>query len=306
MNRRSTRYGSVIVLLVSSLAGCSYNRYEVRIEPGENGVEREITTWREGAGDEDSEVLEFPADELSSIAKAYGAEVPGDLNKKHRFRKSFLDAVPNDLGGVGSHVRWETPLGLVSGYVERVRGSDDLLTEVEARQHSAGQLADLLTSWLMSELKGHDGADQLKLFLENQFRRDMINLSLQIMAYEYGSQDQRHHSPELMVRIGQYLLERDYFTVDQLPEVARTVSSEDSKRLLAWIQRLVAHRMGVAVDAPIPDSLAFLSDEAVCAASLNAHISESAEFQGALSEWEKSGDDQSPENKPTLDFTGAS
>jgi hypothetical protein len=253
------------MLLVLATAGCVSNRYEVELTPDGQTLKREITAWR-SSGDKPENPQEFPQEELEKIAKAYGVRVPEKRDQKHTFQGDFAGEMPQDVGGQGSYTHWETSLGSLSMYVERFRGNDDLMADVDSRMTACDQLVNLLAGWLEAELKDHPGFSDLKKFLDGDFRRDVKNLSLLAWTFTNLATVQMENKPdeelgqELVLRASQYLLERGYFTLDELPAFVRAVQQEDSKRLLEPLKRFLASKMGVPKDQPVPKSLAFLDD----------------------------------------------
>lgn len=198
--------------------------------------------------------------------------------------------MPNDVGGSGSYTHWNTSLGSASAYVERFRGNDDLLADMERRQAAADRTVDLLTGWLASELEGEPGFAELREFLENHFRRDLKNLSLYGWAYGVVADDQATALPECLIRIGQYLVERSYFSPDELPALTRAaqeIEYEGPARMLTVVQRFASSKMGIADDQPIPAGLQFLGDYAALKASLDEYLRQTDEFQQSLAAWNR-------------------
>ncbi len=261
-----------------------------RNQTGCKTVQRELTCWRERSNSETNRVAAFPEEELKRIAAAYDAAVPNQEPKKHRFSGVFGDQMPNDVGGSGSYTHWNTALGSTLAYVERFRGNDDLAADVEMRLEATERLFDLLSGWLLSKLEGEAGCDKLEEFLQGRFRRDLRNLSLYSWAYEIGLGREKSDLLECFVRIGQYLVERSYFTPDQLPMLTRAMQELEHQRparLFLLIQRFVASRMGIPEDQPIPPSLQFLADETVLQASVNDYLRQTDDFKRVLDQWER-------------------
>lgn len=288
-------------LVALGIAGCETQHYEITMTPNGQTVQRELTFWRERTANQKSEVVAFPDDELASIAAAYEVSIPAEKASKHKFIKAFSGALPNDLGGSGSYTHWNTSLGSVSAYVERVRGNDDLLADVETRQQAANRLADLLTGWLAAELEGEAGFAELHEFLDQQLRRDLNNLSLYSWGFGVNSDHEEAARTEWLVRVGQYLVERSYFTPDQLPMLARAVREAGQGRpasLLTIVQRFAAAKMGVAADQPIPAGLAFLADTGVLELSVNDALRQTEEFQQLLEVWNRERGDNPDAEAP--------
>lgn len=286
------QYRSIDWLILSvavAFAGCTAKHYEIELKPMGESIEREITCW-EQTSNEPPQVVSFSEDELKRIAAAYHVDVSSDKAEKHRFVRKFAGSMPNDIGGAGSYTHWNTPLGSVSGYVERFRGNDDLLTTMQQRQEAADRLVDLLIGWLSTELEDDARLAQLRAFLDNQFRQDMKNISLYSWACGLVSDDEDVDQTAWLVRVGQYLVERSYFSPEQLPQLARAFrapDSDDSARLLAFVQRFTASKMGITEDQPIPPSLQVMSDVTVLETSANNYLRQTDEFKRLIEEWER-------------------
>lgn len=278
------------VLAALAIGGCETNRYEIKMTPADDGVQRELTFWRERTVDNKPQVVAFPADELAKLAAAYGADVPARAAGKHTLAGLFAGELPDDVGGRGSYMHWNTSLGSSTAYVERIRGNDDLLADVETRHKAADRIADLLIGWLTSELEGEAGFAELRDFMDHGLRRDLKNLSLYSWTYAMSSDRPEEAQAECLLRVGQYFFERSYFTSDQVPELSRAVRETargEPTRLLGFVQRFAASKLGIAEAQPIPASLGFLSESASLEASINEYLRRTDEFQRLLEEWNR-------------------
>lgn len=279
----------MVIIVLVGLLGCERDYYEVEMRPDGEALHREVTVWRERTQDDETKLVELPLKDLQRIAAAYDKETPASEPKKHTFVGNFLGKTPNDLGGDGSLTFWETPLGSTSAYVERIRGSDDFVLNVEQRQQATNRLVDLLRDWFAAELEGEPRFDRLRDFLDTEFRRDMKNLSLYGWSYEIVGEYDADAGKEVFVRIGQYLGERDYFVPDDLPSLYRALldlDRGDASRLLAIVQQLVATRMGVAPKEEIPEALNYLGDANLIQASFAKFIQGTDEYKQLLSQSE--------------------
>jgi hypothetical protein len=295
------------VLILSGLCfvGCTANRYEIELSPAAEGVERSLTCWRSDATDP-QRIRTFPDTELQQIAAAYGVPVGDQVAEKQEFKGLFAEAMPNDVGGSGSYRRWETSLGSLSIYVERFRGNDDLLSELEQRLQAVDKVVDLLLGWLNETLADEDGFTQLRGFVNDSFRRDLKNLSLYGLSIELLPQqgDITQAVSESIIRAGHYFVERDYFSIEQLPEIIRASQEYEatghSQRLLKIFQRLIATKMGVQQTARVPESLNFLGHEVALAKSLQSYLRGTDDYQRMLSAWEqaKAGDPDLKQPEP--------
>jgi hypothetical protein len=304
-----------------TLAGCQANHYEIELTPKNGTIERKITAWRTGGGEdpatgEKAEAGDFPEDELKQIASAYNSPVPKKRDVKHRFAGVFAGELPKDVGGSGRYLHWETSLGSTSGYIERFRGNDDLLSNVEARFQAADRLVDLAIGWLETEVKEEAGFQELRKFLDEQFRRDLKNLSL----YAWSNAMTVDHQPEqsfsqpeqaiseVAARAGQYLAERAYFSWEQSAELSRALEEaddDDPRRLVEMIQKSLAAKIGGPVNQSIPKCLEFCPITNRRKRSMIGYLREHDEFNAMLKSWRESREDNpNRSTAPTDDVIG--
>lgn len=269
------------------MIGCTRNEYEVELTPTDGGIQRSITCRSVDALNDVK--ARIALDELQQIADSYGADV-GDLTAdEHTFTKIFAEAMPTDVGGSGSYRRWDTSLGSLGIYVERFRGDDDWLSEIEGRHEAIDSVVDLLLGWLTTELEQQRGFDQLQEFLDDQFRRDLKNLCLYAWVAQLMPQQEDMTVPvvEVGMRIGQYFVERSYFTIEELPEITRAIqeyrSTEHPQRILAVVQRLIAKKMGAVEE--IPSCLNFLGHPLAVKQSIDQYLIATDDYTELLDQW---------------------
>jgi hypothetical protein len=258
----------------------------VEITPQEDGFERRLTCWHESGSDPPT-VSPLPEEEIERIAKLYETHATIDDGSKHVFTGRFQGEVPCDIGGAGSYTRFVTPLGTLSAYVERYRGDDDFSAAVERRHAAADQLTELAIGWFGTELGREPGFPLFKRFLDENLRSDLKNVGLYAWAAEALAEHEVDVEEEFTVRLAQYLVERDYLTVKELPSFVRAFSEEDSRRLAELFQGLVARKMGVEQGQPMPDSLARLSDPERLVTSLADFIRTTDLYKERLEAWEQ-------------------
>jgi hypothetical protein len=222
---------------------------------------------------------------LARISKLYSKRESPAGAAKQVFSGRFTGKTPEDMGGAGSYTRFNSPLGSTSSYVERFRGSDDLESGLAARPKSqvefrdskqcqaADRFADLVARWLAAELGRDPNFPRLKKFLDGEFRRDLRNIA----AYAWTRETiaalgvETEPNGEFLVRAGQYLIERGYFSPKQVAAMAQSGLLYDATPLLPHVQRFLAWKMGIPDDHPIPASLDFLGSDARLYASLEKH-----------------------------------
>ena len=65
---------------------------------------------------------------------------------------------------------------------------------------------------------------------------------------------------EFGVRFGQYLVERGYLRIEDLPMLFRIMENWNEQPLMVILQRFVAEKLGVLKSGPMPASVAMLAD----------------------------------------------
>jgi hypothetical protein len=278
---------AVMALVVT---GCPYNQYIVELKPQGNTIERTLVFYCEDGVNTNTgkpNYRSFDAGELAVITSLYPVHGVTNDGGRHIARGEFANQLPADVGGAGAYTNLTTSLGEAGVYVERFRGNDDLAGMTERRFKAADQLADLFIGWSRMELGREPGHDKLRQFLNVDFRRDLKNLSAYWWEGELASGYKTNADEEFIVRIGQYLFERGYFTIGEIPALFRNVSGDDSQALLRQLQRLVARKMGVPETEPVPASLAFLADETTMEKSFDKYLAVTSLYRAKLKQWKE-------------------
>ncbi len=277
---------AAMALLVT---GCPHNQYVVQLEPQGDHIERTLVFYCEdGVGTNGVPNYQtFDADEFVAITALYPPQSLANGGERHMVRGEFTNDLPNDVGGAGTYTHLTTSLGEAGFYMERFRGNDDLVGMSERRLQAGERLADLIVGWSRLELGGEPGYDNLHRFLDADFRRDLKNLGLYCWAGQLAGSCKTNADEELAVRFGQYLSERGYFKVGEIPDLFRAASGDNSQALLLRIQRLVADKMGVPATEPVPASLAFLADETTMNKSFDEYLVGTDYYRARHEQWER-------------------
>jgi hypothetical protein len=95
--------------------------YLLEIEPDEEGFHRKLTVWRvAGLGEQRTDSRPVDAGQLEHLQQIYGSsQTLEDGKNKCVFEGRFSQKMPADIGGYGSWMRHQSPLGNVTGYSER-------------------------------------------------------------------------------------------------------------------------------------------------------------------------------------------
>lgn len=277
-----------LVLLVALVTGCPRDYYNVELTPHGPTLERQLTFYRADGVDSNGIPVykTFPEDKLAAIKKLYP---PGSLKadgKRHVARAEFSNAMPPDVGGAGSWTNFTTSLGTAGIYAERFRGNDDFATTSAKRMAAADQLTDLLLGWSRMEMGADSKYENLRLFLDGEFRRNLKNLALYNWLQAVTSSYNPKAGEEFVVRFAQYLSERGYFKMSQLPELFAMAAREDERAIMRLIQRLVATKMGLPESDPIPQSLAFFADKEAFETSWDKFMVTTDFYRARIKQWE--------------------
>jgi len=278
----------VFPALLFCLSGCSHTEYELELTPAGAELERQLTYWEQGQTTGENEKPSESAERVLTnedkhIAQAYNS-TPNVRDGRFKYAATFTERMPDDLGGHGSYRRWSTPLGTAAVYMERIRGSDDLATLLDKRRVAVNDLTDFIIEWFEAELGRTQGFDNLRSFLDKQFRNDLQNLSIYLWQMGLEAESEQF---EFAFRIGQYLMERQYVSLDELPELTRglvTSNNDDSRKLFTHIQKLLITRLGNE-DLDTQNATRFLSDSKQMENSLNRHATTSRLYRQLLKKW---------------------
>ena len=280
----------LMLAALAVLAGCEKTVYEITMETEGKALNRQLTVWRESQDKNGPRLSELSPDLVQHLTSVYPAAQPLGEAKKRTFVGRFVGRTPDDVGGAGSYTQWETSLGSVSAYVERFRGDDNLSDDVQQRKEAIDQLVGWLSAWLESELGGEPDFPKLKDFVHGQLVRDLWNISLHLWAYHVAADRPEDPNAEMAVRIAQYLMERDYFTPDDMPRIVRAfdrAGRDDPDELSAMLQRLVAKKMGLTAEASSSTVPRFFADVTRVEASLDRYLRTTDEYQQLYRDWEQ-------------------
>ena len=272
------------------VTGCPHNQYLVELKPQGDVIQRTLTFYCEDGANTNTgapNYQPFGAAELAAITALYPPQGLTNNGLRYVARGKFTNKLPADVGGAGAYTHLTNNLGEAGFYAERFRGNDDLAGMTERRFQAADQLADLSIGWSRMELGREAGYDQLRRFLDVDFRRDLKNLGAYMWEGELAGNYTTNAGEEFIVRFGQYLVEHGYLTLAEVPAVFREVYGDDPPALLRRIQRLVARKMGVPDAEPVPAALAFLADETTMEKSFDKYVAGTDRYRAKLKQWEE-------------------
>jgi hypothetical protein len=305
MTSLNKRLLAPLALLSVLLTGCPRNEYLVELKPHGDSIERTLTYYRVDLGESNTvnSYQPFPTVEMGEINSLYPAGGITNEGERHTVRGMFANILPNDVGGVGAYTNLSTSLGSASFYVERFRGNDDLAGIAEKQRQAADHLTDLILGWSKSELGTQPGYEKLARFLNVDLRRDLKNLGAYWWEGNFAAGYSTNGAEEFMVRYGQYLVERGYLQIADLPALFRDITDKDGSKLSLLLQRLVARKMGVPDSQPPPPALAFLADGDAVGKSFENYLTNTDSYRASLNRWEedKKTNPDLPRPDPTAD-----
>ena len=275
-----------LAVMAIVVTGCPHNDYTIQLKPHGGYIERTLVFYcadRSNTNNSTPNYQAFDAAELAAITALYPAKSLTNEGGRYVIRGDFTNQLPDDVGGVGIYTNLASSLGEVGFYVERFRGNDDLAGMTERRFKAAGQLTDLIIGWSQAELGREPGFDKLHQFLDVDFRRDLKNVSSYWWEGELVGSYKTNASEEFIVRFGQYLFERGYFTIGEIPGLLK--DADNTPALLPRLQRLVARKLGVPDTEPLPASLAFLGNEAQMERSFTNYLAGTEAYHARLRQW---------------------
>jgi len=178
-------------------------------------------------------------------------------------------------------------MGSVAGYVERVRGNDDLSSEISERLEAADALMSVVVEWLETTIGKQDGFARLRKVIDTDIRGDVRNLCVYGFAYGIAAEHQEAKE-ECVVRVGQYLVERAYFKPKEMPQFMRAFSDatrDKPEAMIAVVKRMLARKMGIADDAPMPEILSFVDDPVRIRASMEKYLATTDHYKKLVGKW---------------------
>ncbi|TWU11014.1 hypothetical protein [Allorhodopirellula heiligendammensis] len=275
----------LLVSLVGVAAGCARKEYDLRLVPDGGSMQRTLTVTAKPSS-EGSDHSSLSDAELAHMREFYQPALEQIQDGSHTFVGTFHGEMPADVGGAGEYVCLASPLGSASLYVERFRGEDDLQQSERDRHAAIDQSVDLLLNWAHEEFAGQAILARLERLIDQDIRRDLKNVSGYCWAYgmvfdmggELGGQ-------RLMARVGQYLVERNYFSLADLPNMVAVFQSEDQAAMAGLLRDTVIRKLQVEGDEPAVASLAIFGNAKELGASLRASIRRTEFYQSELTKY---------------------
>ena len=292
------------------LPGCQEDHYEIEMVSKDGRLQRTLTCYRQDIetredGATTRKYVEFPPEELGRIAKIYQRRLETDDPNVHKFEGSFEGNTPQDVGGSGFYVRLDSEMGSGGVYLERFRGNDDLLDQIERSTKAADRLINLLIGWFESEIRPYGTPRKyrpLLKFFNRELRRDFKNAGLYCWAHRLKETDETGKNEEALMRLILYFVERGYFEPLEMPILYRAWEDfleEDNRDLFVLLlRRVVASQGAPEEDRPLDEPLAFLGTGETLTSSLREYLRTTREFRALVNQWNKKKRQDRPAEPP--------
>jgi len=292
---------SAALFLSVMMTGCPHDEFLITMTPRDGRMERRITGWRADIG-EDNREERLKEEILATWEELYEKRLSPPDQIRQSFSGSFAHTMPGDLWSAGRYYYWPTTLGSASLYVERFCGNENQATVVNEGMSNTDKFVDMLIGWFEQELGQEPNFMQLRSFMDNQLRHDLKTLG--VYAYVENTLPvllpSSRTSDVVAMQATLYLIEHGYLAG---PEDLWQLEHEETQILHKleglsekWLTRLMATKLGVPVDQPIPHALDFLADNKKLEASFDRYIAGTEAYRSALEKWEM-GNRNAPEKE---------
>ncbi|MCA9031687.1 MAG: hypothetical protein KDA66_12815 [Planctomycetaceae bacterium] len=177
-------------------------------------------------------------EERELIAGLYAGGKNDSDDKSIDVTASFKEKLPGDVGGNGCIERLETTLGSVVHYRERFRSTHDFEGLIQKRLHAVDELCAFLADWAQSEANDEQVGRDVHEFVSETVRKDMRNLAMYVLFAQVrmSGDPEYSESQDFLVRIIQFLSERDYVPAPMMAWLSR--SNSDSSDGISYFAKL--------------------------------------------------------------------
>ncbi len=192
MKRQAILPMVLFITLPLLLTGCPHERYTLEMSIRKGVLHRKLTV--EHVNGEGSGLVS--AEELNIVAKAYNHKPYTKDMPPQTFTGKFTGETPDDIGGDGSVLYYESALGSVIAYVETFRGSDDVFAQLDMRMKAIEKVAKLLRGWLKHEFGAMEDFDKLDRFVVTQLEPDLKSMAIYVWMMVNSQKELSPHLPE--------------------------------------------------------------------------------------------------------------
>ncbi len=290
-----------ILLLLMLHLGCIQTQYAIDVRVDGERLHRTLTiTPNETPTEGDVGLDPGQQERLEAI---YGAAVLID-GANVVFEGQFDGDPPADLGGLGRHAVYDSPLGQCHLYSERIGDPIDLAEHSRQWQQGVERLIEMTVQWVRFELGDTPSANRLADFVGGEMADDVREIAQWwlvassvhsidgvFVLNEKGDADTIWPTGPVM----QLLLERDWLAVTDLPTLAEWMATGDSDAFGDWLWGRIAEKAGLSDDSILQAEL--FSDQDQLKASVDRFLRTTPEYAQALKDWQRTYGD-SREGQP--------
>lgn len=251
--RNRISYLLVLLACLFVFSGCRNVIYTIEMRPDGGTLHRALNLT--------DDLLD--AEDLERLSALYGIEPPTEplIDESgiayYRFEGEFNEQTPDDLGGVGYFLHYTSPMGSASIYSEQFGGFDDPAAILEAQKLAFDRMFDVILLWIEHEMGEFDGFAELHYTIDEVIRKDLWNLNWMFTTTNLiaptvmpGNEDAGDRAgAEFVTRALHYLVARGYLKPG---EILALDQIDDELVAIEFIMRIVARKLGVADDEPLP------------------------------------------------------
>ncbi|QDS85979.1 hypothetical protein EC9_01370 [Rosistilla ulvae] len=285
--------------LLAACTGCIQTVYKIDLKPEGNEITRTLSV-KETSQNPSSQQQTQQTEELRRIATLYPEGRAEDREGLPTFVSRFAEQMPTDVGGAGGFTQFDSPLGSVSIYSERFRGNDDLAGSLAARQRAADDLIDLALGWIDFEFSAaqSDPVDDpidiapIKSLIDGELRQDFKNASLLLWMAGQRQSEPSNNSP--FFRLAQYLAERNYFSLQQIPAIARLAQQQNPELFISFAHGLLAQKLTATSPDADTRCLDILKDRSRLEKSIRTYLKGTDEYKQLVAQQEQAAGAATP------------
>ena len=287
----------VSFILIGSLltSGCYEVYHDIEIVPDGSAMQRTVTVG--GRYEGLPELSEIYGHEPIEIA---AATTSGKAKLDYRFEGRFENVTPDDIGGSGFLLYCTSAMGSSSFYSEQFRGHDDLAGAIAKQEVAFNRFFDILLLWFETEFDDAPDYSAIREVVDKDLRSDLWNLSMYMSTISIGGMaikpGEEGIDDFLLTNIGMrslhFLLERGYFEISQIPDLAGAFDDEEG---VGVIVRAIASKMDVSIADPLPPTLQAIQENPdEMEDSIDTFIEENVDLKRMVEGWNAGAENETP------------
>lgn len=309
------------MFLTALLTACGpRDHYLIELTPKGDAIERRLIGWHESGGKQElvaapkngpaarklQQEIDSPnAEDLPESAVAHLAKVYGNHRIEeghHVFSGTYRNTLPDDLGNTGRYLHLRSSLGTSSTYFERIRGNDDQWALLSQGSQGIDAFTRHMANWVTMEFGDEPGIDRLVKFIRKDFKQDLHNIALYLwQASHSDATSAETDNPaddatwnkggerrllSLGFRIALYLIDRDYFDIDDLPRLLCAID-DDPKAQWALLRDFLARKLDTSPEGLPARLLSLFEDPESFSQSFERYLASTDDYRRLVEEWEQ-------------------